>query len=117
MADKHESFDCCCVVLCTVPSKFDVKNLASHLVGQHLAACVNIIPKIHSIYTWKGKIENDDEQLLIIKTTKACFSSLVREIRAQHPYKVPEIIALPISEGWPDYLQWLRHSCLGPVKE
>lgn len=99
-----------CVVLCTLPLEADARALATSLVEKHLAACVNIISQLTSIYRWQGKIEEGSEQLLVIKTTEEQFEALAKAIKALHPYQVPEIIALPIQTGWPDYLKWLSES-------
>jgi periplasmic divalent cation tolerance protein len=78
------------------------------LVGAHLAACVQILPEMESVYRWQGKIERQSEILLIAKTTRAKFVELEREVRALHSYDTPEIIAVPVVDGSPSYLQWLK---------
>ncbi len=95
------------VVLITVPDLNTGKNLADLLVKEKLAACVNISSKINSIYYWQGNIENDNEHLLIIKTRQDKFDELVDTVKKNHPYSVPEIIALPIVLGYKDYLTWI----------
>jgi len=97
------------VVLCTVP-KGKGEELARILVERKVAACINLIKGLRSIYWWKGKIEEDDEELLIIKTSKKMYGDLERLIKENHPYTVPEIIALPIISGNPDYLAWIDES-------
>jgi Uncharacterized protein involved in tolerance to divalent cations len=84
--------------------------LARLLVEKKLAACVNVVKGLRSFYWWKGKIEEDEEELLIIKTSREAYGELEREIRENHPYTVPEIIALPIILGNPDYLAWIDES-------
>ena len=74
-----------------------------------LAACVNILPPMRSIYTWKGKIEDASEQLLVIKSAAARFPAIRDRLRSLHPYELPEIIAVPIVDGLPEYLAWLNH--------
>jgi periplasmic divalent cation tolerance protein len=98
------------IVLCTVPDETTAQRIASALVAEHLAACVNIVPGITSVYRWKGAIETDMELLLIIKTTAAVYSRLQDRIRALHPYELPEIIAVSLDQGLPDYLAWITTS-------
>lgn len=94
------------IVLCTVPPD-RAEALAESLIENRFAACVNVIPAVKSFYWWEGKLCQDAESLLIIKTTKARFPALMDFIKANHPYTVPEIIALSVSEGNPDYLRWV----------
>lgn len=94
------------VVLCTVPPE-KAEALARALVERRLAACVNIIPAVKSIYRWEKELCEDAESLLIIKTAEARFPGLMDFIKANHPYTVPEIIGLPVSDGNPDYLGWV----------
>lgn len=96
------------VVLITIPSKEEAENLGSYLVESKLAACANIISGISSIFFWEGKCCHEQEVLMIIKTKKSVFKPLCEAVLKRHPYKVPEIIALPIVEGLPDYLQWIE---------
>lgn len=98
------------LVLCTCPPD-KAADLAQFLIEEHLAACVNIIPGLSSIYLWEGKVCNEAESLLIIKTERSIYPELERRLREQHPYEIPEIIAIPIERGLPDYLQWVS-SCL-----
>lgn len=95
------------VVLCTVPDKEVALHIASTLVSQKIAACVNIVPGITSLYSWKGEICNDQELMLIIKAKKNNFSDLELAIKKMHPYEVPEIIALSVIDGANNYLQWI----------
>jgi periplasmic divalent cation tolerance protein len=97
------------VVLITAPSKEVGKQIARALLEQELAACVNIISSIDSIYTWEGKICNDEEVLLVVKSRAEIFENqLVPAVQAIHPYQVPEIIALPIKMGAKSYLDWIE---------
>jgi len=96
------------VIYVTAPSHEEGKKIASALVEEKLAACVNIIPSINSIYKWEGKICDDTEVLLIIKSRKEIFPQLEVRVKSLHSYKVPEIIALPIVAGSKEYLSWLR---------
>ncbi len=98
------------VVFCTVPSRDVAEKIADKLVGDRLAACVNILGGVRSIYTWKGEVCRDDELLLVIKSRAALFESLRAAVIALHPYEVPEIISLPIQEGHEPYMQWLREN-------
>lgn len=96
------------VVFITTPSPEVAEKVASELVARNLAACVNIVPSILSTYTWRGKVQNDQEVLLIIKTRAALFEEyLVPAVKSVHPYQVPEIIALPVVLGSQDYLDWI----------
>jgi periplasmic divalent cation tolerance protein len=95
------------VVFITAASGEEATRLADMLVGAHLAACVQILPEMESVYRWQGKIERQSEILLIAKTIRAKFSDLEREVRALHSYDTPEIVAVPIVMGSDPYLHWL----------
>ena len=96
------------VVLITAPNSEVGKQIAKTLVEQKLAACVNIINSIESIYAWEGKIYDESEVLLVVKTRLDLFEQeLVPAVKALHPYEVPEIIALPIQMGSKSYLDWI----------
>ncbi|MER3556775.1 MAG: divalent-cation tolerance protein CutA [Thermus sp.] len=98
------------VVLMTVPTEEKAREIARTLVEEGLAACVNIVSGLTSIYRWQGQVVEDKELLLIVKTTTFRFPALRERVQGLHPYTVPEIIALPIAEGHKDYLDWLRES-------
>ena len=99
------------IVLVTVRTLSEGRRLARTVVKKRLAACVNILlSPVNSIYRWKEKVEVTHEYYLIIKTTDRCYPELEREIVKLHSYEVPEIVALPISAGLPEYLTWLRAS-------
>ncbi|WP_206483259.1 divalent-cation tolerance protein CutA [Thalassotalea sp. G2M2-11] len=98
------------VVLSTCPNTQVAEQIASALVTEQLAACVNILPKIKSIYQWQGKIACDDEVQLIIKTKTEHFTDVSDKISQLHPYDTPEIIALDIAQGNHSYLQWIDES-------
>src|SRR5579863_8313127 len=95
------------VTFCTVPDRESGEGIAAALVEERLAACVNLIPGLTSIYRWQGKVEKAAECLLVIKTTAARFEALKARIKALHPYETPEIIAVPITHGDNAYLNWL----------
>ncbi len=103
----------CYLVLCTCPDREAARAIAAALVEQQSAACVNILPGVSSVYRWQGRIEQDEEILLLIKTTRERYPDLERDLRARHPYEVPEIIAVPIDRGLPDYLRWIAESVNG----
>ncbi|WP_342347824.1 divalent-cation tolerance protein CutA [uncultured Nitrospira sp.] len=96
------------VVLVTVSSEGEASSLARILVENGLAACVNIIPGVRSIFKWDGKISEEQEFLLLAKTGRQSFDQLVSMVKANHSYTVPEIIALPIQLGSEEYLAWIR---------
>src|SRR5215207_205203 len=96
------------VVFMTAASGEEATRLAEMLVGAHLAACVQILPEMESVYRWEGKIERQLEVLLLAKTTKAKFEDLEKEVRALHSYETPEIIAVPLAAGSTPYLEWLH---------
>ena len=98
------------VVYITSPGEEEAAHLAHALVQAKLAACVNMISNVRSIYSWQGTIEDDRELLMIIKTQRHLFERLAAKVREIHSYDVPEIIAVPIIEGSPDYLRWLQES-------
>jgi periplasmic divalent cation tolerance protein len=104
MADQSKD---AIVVLMTAGSREEAARLAEMLVGARLAACVQIMPEMESIYHWKGSVHRDPEFLLLAKTTQANFNDLEREVRALHSYETPEIIALPVAAISAPYLEWL----------
>jgi periplasmic divalent cation tolerance protein len=91
-----------------LPDRPSAETLARSLVQQGLAACVNILPAVHSVYRWQGAIKEATEVSLLIKTSTARYAELERAIKAAHPYELPEIIAIPIQHGLPAYLDWLQ---------
>jgi len=104
------------LALTTLPGDFDATKLAQELVGSGLAACVNILPAVKSVYTWDGLPQIDQEQQLFIKTTTDQVDGLWDTLRARHPYDVPEFIVVPVIDGSQDYLRWVERS-LGPKTE
>jgi periplasmic divalent cation tolerance protein len=100
-------FDDAIVVFITAANGEEATRLADMLVGAHLAACVQILPEMESVYRWQEKIERSSEVLLLVKTTRGKFDELEREVRALHSYDTPEIVAVPIVTGSAPYLEWL----------
>ena len=96
------------VVFITAPNEDEAAKIARAIVEGRLAGCVNIIKNIRSIYRWQGRIEDEPEVLMIVKTQKGLFDSLMKRVKGLHSYSVPEIIALPIVEGSEDYIRWLK---------
>ena len=96
------------VVFMTAANGDEAARLAEMLVGANLAACVQILPEMESVYRWQGKIERTAEILLLAKTTHGKFAELEREVRALHSYDTPEIVAVPITDASTPYLNWLR---------
>ena len=95
------------VVFVTVPSREDGERIAEIVVGERLAACVNIVGPIRSVYRWLGQVERDDEHLLVIKTRAERYAALEERVQAAHPYDVPEVIAVRVEVGSDAYLRWL----------
>ena len=95
------------LVLTTLGADADAAALARTLVGEQLAACVNIVPQVRSIYHWEGAMQDDSEALAIIKTTRERYAALAARLVELHPYSVPEVIALPVTDGHAPYLAWL----------
>lgn len=101
------------VVLITAPNEEEAAKIAKELVGARLAACVNIIRGLRSIYRWQGKIEDESEVLMVAKTRRELFEGLQKKVKELHGYSVPEIIALPVVTGSEDYLGWLSEETGG----
>jgi periplasmic divalent cation tolerance protein len=95
------------LVLTNLPDRAAAERLADSLVEKRLAACVNILAPCRSVYRWKDAVQRDEEHPMLIKTTAECYAALEAEIRAGHPYELPEIIAVPIERGLPAYLDWI----------
>ena len=101
------------VVLMTAASREEADGIAEELVGARLAACVQVLPEIESIYRWQGEVRREMETLLLAKTTSGQFDDLVSRVTAMHSYETPEIIALPVSAAAEPYLKWLLGSLSG----
>lgn len=98
------------VVLCTAPDDGPAETLARMLVQERLAACVNRIPGVVSNFRWEGRVEEDREVLLVIKSTRGRLAALTARIKALHPYELPEVVAVPVIGGLDAYLGWVRDS-------
>jgi periplasmic divalent cation tolerance protein len=96
------------VVFITTSNEDEAGKIAKAVVEEKLAACVNIIKGIRSIYSWQGKIEDDEEVLMVLKTRESLFDALAKRVKELHSYTVPEIIAMPIVKGSEDYLNWIK---------
>ncbi len=101
------------VALSTVGTAEDAERIARALVERRLAACVNVVPGVVSVYRWKGAVERDEERLLVIKTRAERLEELRRALVELHPYEVPELLALPVEAGHGPYLAWLDESVSG----
>lgn len=95
------------LVLTNLPDRASAESLARTLVEKRVAACVNILAPCRSVYRWKGRVEQEDEHPVLIKTTRDAYAALESAIRQAHPYELPEIVAVPIERGLPAYLDWL----------
>ena len=95
------------LVLTNLPDRAAAERIAHSLVTQGVAACVNVLAECASVYRWQGKVEHASEVTLLIKTSRAAYPQLESALRKLHPYELPEIIALPVSAGLPEYLNWV----------
>ena len=95
------------VVLVTTPTPERAAEIARAVVEERLAACGNVVPGLRSIYRWEGKLQDEGEALLVLKTTRARFEELKQRVLSLHPYQVPEVIALPVQAGSAPYLAWI----------
>lgn len=101
------------LLYCTTGSIDEASNIAEHLVGNHLVACVNVVPSVRSIYWWNNKVYRDTEALMIIKTEETRIPEIEKSIRKLHSYETPELIAVRIEYGSPEYLDWMAKSLAG----
>ena len=97
-----------CLALSTCPDRETALEIADALVAQGLAACVNLLPGITSVYRWQGRIERTEEVLLVAKTAAANYPRLQARLRALHPYELPEVLAIPVEQGLAPYLDWVK---------
>ena len=110
MADSEEFV----IALTTFPADGDADTFARTLVEERLAACVNVLPVMQSIYAWRGRVERSDERQLIMKTSATRIADLRARLKALHPYDVPEFLVLSVRSGDDDYLSWLRDATVNP---
>ena len=102
------------LVFTNLPDRASAEKLAAALVEQRVAACVNVLAPCRSVYRWRGAVQEDEEHPVLIKSTRERYAALEAAIRAQHPYELPEIVAVPIERGLPAYLEWLAAECTPP---
>ncbi|MEX2240223.1 MAG: divalent-cation tolerance protein CutA [Burkholderiales bacterium] len=95
------------LVITNLPERAAAEKLADVLVAKRLAACINILAPCRSVFRWQGAVQHEEEHPVLIKTTRAAYAELEAQIRAHHPYELPEIIAVPIERGLPAYLDWV----------
>jgi periplasmic divalent cation tolerance protein len=100
------------LVICACPDEESAIHIAENIVAQKLAACVNVLPSVYSVYRWQENVESAKENILLIKTTLEKYATLEKVLTSIHPYDIPEIIAIDISNGLPSYLQWLEASII-----
>jgi len=101
------------ILLSTCETGGEAERLARHLVESRLAACVNIIPQAGSVYRWKGEVQHSQESLLVIKTSRALFDEVRAALETAHSYELPEVLAIPVVAGSPNYLAWLSGELKG----
>lgn len=101
------------ILVTTAGDEANALRIAGHLVENRLAACVNVIPRITSVYRWEGEIARDEEFLLLIKSRRDLFENIRQEIRRLHTYDLPELVSVPLADGDAAYLAWIRESTLG----
>jgi len=107
----------CLLVLCTCPPGPAAADIAEALVGERLAACVNQLPGVLSSFRWEGRVQQETETLLLIKSTRDRLAALTARIRTLHPYELPEVVAVPVMGGLESYLDWVRDSVAGPAEK
>jgi periplasmic divalent cation tolerance protein len=107
MKEEPPNPDTVMVVLVTVPTAEEGRKLARATVDGHVAACGNVVPGLVSIYRWEGAVQEDEEAMVVLKTTQARLSALKERVVELHPYDVPEILALPVADGHEPYLDWV----------
>ncbi|MDR7485606.1 MAG: divalent-cation tolerance protein CutA [Armatimonadota bacterium] len=103
------------VILVTCSRADEASRIAQALVDEHLAACVNVVPGLRSVYRWQGRVEHADELLLIVKTSRDRLDEVVARVQGLHSYTVPEVIALPVQGGAAPYLAWLEAQVRAPA--
>ena len=108
----HETATSVLIAFCTFPDAETACKIVQEIIDLRLAACGNIVPQIHSIYRWQGKVESNDEALAVFKLASARYAEFETKLRGLHPYDVPEIICCKIDNGLPEYLKWVAESCV-----
>lgn len=106
----------CLLVVCNAPDEETAERIATTLVAEQLAACVNILGPCRSVYRWQGAVERAEEIPLLIKTRADAYPQLEARLAALHPYEVPEIVALPVAQGLPSYLTWVSNSVVSSAE-
>ena len=101
------------IVLITATSKEEADHIGTALVNEHIAACVNILPQIRSLFFWEGKLQDENETLIIVKSRLSQLDRIITRVKELHSYTVPEVIAIPLIGGSPEYLHWLNDSTQG----
>ena len=101
------------LAISTFPGREIAEQIVRTLLDKHLIACGNVLPQVRSLYQWKGNIEESAETLVLFKLSAENYDAFEKELRVQHPYEVPEIIAFPITQGLPDYLNWIAENSRG----
>jgi periplasmic divalent cation tolerance protein len=102
------------LVLTNLPDRAAAEKLAETLIQKRVAACVNILAPCRSVYRWRGAVQRDEEHPMLIKTSREAYAALEAAIRAQHPYELPEIVAVPIERGLAAYLDWVATETASP---
>jgi len=110
-SNRYDMTDDTFIILSNFPGADTARKAVRMLVEEHLIACGNLIPGVESIYEWKGVVETANEVTVIAKTTARCADAAMERLRALHPYDVPEILLLPITTGWPAYIEWVAGQC------
>ena len=105
------------IVFSTFPDVEQARLAAHKLIEQGVAACVNIVPSVTSVYRWQGKVEEAGEALLLMKTTDAAYPRLESALKACHPYELPEILAVTLQQGLPEYLGWVARETISPEQQ
>jgi periplasmic divalent cation tolerance protein len=111
MSDSAQNY---VILFSTTGSMTEAETISDYLVSNHLAACVNILPSVRSVYWWNNQVNRDDEVLMVIKSQRSRISDIERSIRKLHSYEVPEIIAFPLEYGLPEYLKWMDQALSSP---
>jgi len=101
------------IVFISAASKDEAARIGTALVNEHIAACVNILPQIRSLFFWEGRIQDESETLIVVKSRLSLLDRIIARVKELHSYTVPEVIAIPVIGGSPEYLRWLKNSTQG----